>query len=143
MAEADAPYSNVEARTQMLSDTLYVIPAVLILAFVMIQDSMRILREYERAVVSTLGRFQAVMGPGLMFMIPFVQKMVRVDLRIQVVEIPSQDLISRDNVSMRSTPCFISTSSTPNAQRAVARAEQTLKHLRWFLPGDGESRVHT
>ena len=85
----------------MFSATLYVVPILLILAWVMIQASVRILREYERAVVFTLGRFQAVMGPGLMFMVPFVQRMVRVDLRIQVIEIPSQDVISRDNVSMK------------------------------------------
>ena len=54
-----------------------------------------ILREYERAVVFTLGRFQKVKGPGLVLLIPFVQEMVRVDLRIQVIEIPSQDVISR------------------------------------------------
>jgi regulator of protease activity HflC (stomatin/prohibitin superfamily) len=101
MAEADVPHSSVEGRSDMFSATIYVIPTVLILAFVMIQASVRILREYERAVVFTLGRFQAVMGPGLMFMVPFVQKMVRVDLRIQVIEIPGQDLISRDNVSMK------------------------------------------
>jgi regulator of protease activity HflC (stomatin/prohibitin superfamily) len=101
MAKADAPYPSAEGRSYMFSATLYVIPIVLILALIMIQASVRILREYERAVVFTLGRFQAVMGPGLMFMVPFVQKMVRVDLRIQVIEIPSQDVISRDNVSMK------------------------------------------
>lgn len=85
----------------MFSASLYVIPIALILAFVIIQASVRILREYERAVVFTLGRFQSVMGPGLMFMVPFVQRMVRVDLRIQVIEIPSQDVISHDNVSMK------------------------------------------
>jgi hypothetical protein len=58
----------------------------------------RILREYERAVVFTLGRFQKVKGPGLVLLVPFIQEMVRVDLRIQVIEIPSQDVISRDNV---------------------------------------------
>ena len=62
---------------------------------------MKILREYERAVVFTLGRFQKVKGPGLVLLIPFIQEMVRVDLRIQVIEIPSQDVISRDNVSMK------------------------------------------
>ena len=62
---------------------------------------LRILREYERAVVFTLGRFQRVKGPGLVLMMPFVQEMVRVDLRIQVIEIPSQDVISHDNVSMK------------------------------------------
>ena len=85
----------------MFSATVYLIPIVLILAFVMIRASVRILREYERAVVFTRGWFQTVMGPGLMFKAPFVQKMVRVDLRIKVVEIPSQDVISRDNVSMK------------------------------------------
>jgi regulator of protease activity HflC (stomatin/prohibitin superfamily) len=61
----------------------------------------RILREYERAVVFTLGRFQKVKGPGLVLLVPFFQEMVRVDLRIQVIEIPTQDVISRDNVSMK------------------------------------------
>jgi regulator of protease activity HflC (stomatin/prohibitin superfamily) len=63
--------------------------------------TIKILREYERAVVFTFGRFQRVMGPGLVFLIPFVQEMVRVDLRIKVIEIPSQDVISKDNVSMK------------------------------------------
>ena len=63
--------------------------------------SVRILREYERAVVFTLGRFDLVKGPGLVLLIPLIQQMVRVDLRIQVFEIPSQDVISRDNVSMK------------------------------------------
>jgi hypothetical protein len=51
----------------------------------------RILREYERAVVFTLGRFEKVRGPGLVLLVPFIQEMVRVDLRIQVIEIPTQD----------------------------------------------------
>jgi regulator of protease activity HflC (stomatin/prohibitin superfamily) len=80
---------------------LYLTPLVLIAAFVLVTASVRILREYERAVVFTLGRFQKVKGPGLVVLIPFFQKMVRVDLRIQVIEIPSQDVISRDNVSMK------------------------------------------
>ena len=63
--------------------------------------SVRILREYERAVVFTLGRFEKVKGPGLVLLIPFIQELVRVDLRIKVIEIPSQDVISRDNVSMK------------------------------------------
>src|SRR3984893_15211527 len=78
-----------------------IIPVVLIAAFMLLIASVRILREYERAVVFTLGRFQKVIGPGLVLLIPFIQEMVRVDLRIQVIEIPSQDVISRDNVSMK------------------------------------------
>jgi regulator of protease activity HflC (stomatin/prohibitin superfamily) len=64
----------------------------------------KILRQYERAVVFTLGKFQAVKGPGVVLLIPFIQEMVRVDLRIQVIEIPTQDVISRDNVSIRNGP---------------------------------------
>jgi regulator of protease activity HflC (stomatin/prohibitin superfamily) len=60
-----------------------------------------ILREYERGVVFFLGRFQSVMGPGLIFMIPGVQQMVRVDLRTRVLDVPTQDVISRDNVSVK------------------------------------------
>ena len=73
----------------------------LIIAFLLLAASVKVLRQYERAVVFTLGKFQAVRGPGLVLLFPFVQQMVRVDLRIQVVEVPSQDVISRDNVSMK------------------------------------------
>jgi len=84
---------------------IYVIPVLVLAAFVVVLAvvlaAVKILREYERAVVFTLGRFQRVRGPGLVLLLPFVQEMVRVDLRIQVIEIPSQDVISRDNVSMK------------------------------------------
>jgi len=69
--------------------SLSIIPAVLIVGLIVITASVKILREYERAVVFTLGRFQKVKGPGLVLLIPFVQEMVRVDLRIQVIEIPT------------------------------------------------------
>jgi regulator of protease activity HflC (stomatin/prohibitin superfamily) len=67
----------------------YLIPLVIFVAAVCLIASVRILREYERAVVFTLGRFQKVKGPGLVLLVPFIQEMVRVDLRIQVIEIPS------------------------------------------------------
>jgi regulator of protease activity HflC (stomatin/prohibitin superfamily) len=63
--------------------------------------SVRILREYERGVVFQLGRFWAVKGPGLILLIPVLQQMVRVDLRTVVLDVPKQDVISRDNVSVR------------------------------------------
>ncbi|MGH6814205.1 MAG: slipin family protein [Hyphomicrobiaceae bacterium] len=63
--------------------------------------SIRILREYERAVVFMLGRFWRVKGPGIILIIPFVQQMVRVDLRTRVFDVPPQDVISRDNVSVK------------------------------------------
>jgi regulator of protease activity HflC (stomatin/prohibitin superfamily) len=84
-----------------LSAIYIVLPPVLIVAVVLATATVRIMREYERAVVFTLGRFQRVKGPGLVLLVPFIQEMVRVDLRIQVVEIPSQDVISHDNVSMK------------------------------------------
>jgi regulator of protease activity HflC (stomatin/prohibitin superfamily) len=80
---------------------LYLISVVIIVVLVLIAASVKILREYERAVVFTLGRFQRVQGPGLVLLVPFFQEMVRVDLRIRIIEIPSQDVISRDNVSMK------------------------------------------
>jgi regulator of protease activity HflC (stomatin/prohibitin superfamily) len=80
---------------------LITLPVVIIVACFVIANTVKILRQYERAVVFTLGRFQAVKGPGLVLLIPFFQEMVRVDLRIQVIEIPSQDVISRVNVSMK------------------------------------------
>jgi len=72
--------------------------AVLI-AFV--AGAVRILREYERGVVFLLGRFQKVKGPGLVIVIPGLQQMVRVDLRLVAMDVPSQDVISRDNVSVK------------------------------------------
>ena len=80
---------------------MFILPIVLIVAFGLITASVKILRQYERAVVFTLGRFEGIKGPGLVLLIPFFQEMVRVDLRIQVIEIPTQDVISHDNVSMK------------------------------------------
>jgi regulator of protease activity HflC (stomatin/prohibitin superfamily) len=85
----------------MLSLTPYIIPVIVLVGVVLLTATVRIVRQYERAVVFTLGRFQGVKGPGLVLLIPFFQEMVRVDLRIQVIEIPTQDVISRDNVSMK------------------------------------------
>ncbi|TVS04460.1 MAG: slipin family protein [Rhodobacteraceae bacterium] len=76
----------------------YVVLLVLLLAF--LSSAIRILREYERGVVFTLGRFSSVKGPGLIIIIPFIQQMVRVDLRVRVLDVPKQDVISKDNVSV-------------------------------------------
>jgi len=72
--------------------------ALLVLAI--LATAIRILREYQRGVVFTLGRFTGVKGPGLIILIPFVQQMVRVDLRTIVLDVPTQDVISHDNVSV-------------------------------------------
>ncbi len=74
--------------------------ALLVVA-ILLFSAIRILREYERGVVFMLGRFYSVKGPGLIIIIPGIQQMVRVDLRIVVMDVPSQDVISRDNVSVK------------------------------------------
>jgi regulator of protease activity HflC (stomatin/prohibitin superfamily) len=73
----------------------------LVIVIVLVAMSIKILREYERAVVFLLGRFQNVKGPGLILIIPVVQQMVRVDLRTIVFDVPPQDVITRDNVSVK------------------------------------------
>ena len=75
--------------------------AALLFLLIVIAFAIRILREYERGVIFTLGRFTGVKGPGLILLLPYVQQMVRVDLRTRVLDVPSQDVISRDNVSVR------------------------------------------
>ncbi len=104
--------------------SLAVIPAVLIVVLFLITASVKILREYERAVVFTLGRFQRVKGPGLMLMVPFIQEMVRVDLRIQVIEIPTQDVISHDNVSMKVDAVLYF--NVVNPERAIIQVQNYL-----------------
>ncbi len=74
---------------------------IVLFIVVLLVASLRILREYERGVVFMLGRFWKVKGPGLVIIIPGVQQMVRVDLRTMVFDVPSQDVISRDNVSVK------------------------------------------
>ena len=74
---------------------------VLFLIVLLVAASFRILREYERGVVFMLGRFWKVKGPGLILILPGIQQMVRIDLRAIVMDVPSQDVISRDNVSVK------------------------------------------
>jgi regulator of protease activity HflC (stomatin/prohibitin superfamily) len=74
---------------------------VLIVVAALVFSSIKILREYERAVVFFLGRFSGVKGPGLVLILPVVQQMVRVDLRTRVFDVPPQDVITRDNVSLK------------------------------------------
>jgi regulator of protease activity HflC (stomatin/prohibitin superfamily) len=74
---------------------------LVVLGIILLALSIKILREYERAVVFFLGRLQRVFGPGLIFIIPGVQQFVRVDLRIVVFDVPPQDIITRDNVSVK------------------------------------------
>lgn len=78
---------------------LYLIPVAVVV--LLLSSMINILREYERAVIFTLGRFDKVKGPGFILVIPFIQQMVRVDLRTVVLDVPTQDVISLDNVSVK------------------------------------------
>ena len=75
--------------------------AIVLFAVVILASALKILREYQRGVIFLLGRFQRVKGPGLIIVVPVVQQIVKVDLRVIVMDVPSQDVISRDNVSVK------------------------------------------
>ncbi|WP_240459757.1 SPFH domain-containing protein, partial [Pseudomonas aeruginosa] len=76
----------------------YGLAMLLVFLALLLFSALRILREYERGVVFQLGRFWKVKGPGLVLVIPAIQQMVRIDLRTIVLDVPPQDVISRDNV---------------------------------------------
>jgi regulator of protease activity HflC (stomatin/prohibitin superfamily) len=98
----------------------YLAPAILLLAIII--SAVRILREYERGVIFFLGRFQKVKGPGLIIVIPVIQKMVRVDLRVVTYDIPTQDVISRDNVTVHVSAVLYFRVVDP--ERAIIQVEQ-------------------
>ncbi len=83
----------------MIFEYFWIALAIFIVGFVI--SMFRILREYERGVIFMLGRYHKVKGPGLILVIPVIQQMVKVDLRVRVLDVPSQDVISRDNVSVK------------------------------------------
>jgi regulator of protease activity HflC (stomatin/prohibitin superfamily) len=87
-------------------------------------NSLRILREYERGVVFQLGRFWSVKGPGLVILIPGLQQMVKVDLRVRVIDVPAQDVITRDNVSVKVNAVLYFQVVDP--QRAIIQVENYL-----------------
>jgi len=81
---------------------LFDLPVLLtVIAVFFLFSAIKVLREYERAVIFLLGRFWKVKGPGLIIVVPGIQKMIRVDLRTIVMDVPTQDVISRDNVSVK------------------------------------------
>jgi|SRR6185437_5663526 len=101
----------------------YVIALIVIAALLLILlgSSVRIFREYERGVIFTLGRFTGIKGPGLVLLIPVAQQMRRIDLRMVVLDVPSQDVISRDNVSVKVNAVVYFTVVDPD--RAVIQVE--------------------
>ena len=100
------------------------IGGLVLLLVILVAASLRILREYERAVIFMLGRFWKVKGPGLIVIIPGIQQMVRVGLRVVVMDVPSQDVISRDNVSVKVNAVIYFRVVDP--QRAIIQVENYL-----------------
>lgn len=98
---------------------------VVLVLVVLLASALRVLREYERGVVFQLGRFWKVKGPGLVVLIPGIQQMVRVDLRMVVMAIPSQDVITRDNVSVKVNAVLYFRVIDP--ERAVIQVERFLE----------------
>jgi len=97
------------------------LPFVVLVVLLLLFSSIRILREYERGVIFLLGRFWKVKGPGLIIVIPGVMQMIRVDLRIVVMDVPPQDVISRDNVSVKVNAVVFFRVLDP--QRAIIQVE--------------------
>ena len=108
----------------MLFDLPFGLGALVILILAVLFSAIRILREYERAVVFMLGRFWRVKGPGLVIIIPGIQQMVRVDMRVVTMDVPSQDVISRDNVSVKVNAVLYFRVVDP--QRAIIKVENFL-----------------
>ena len=106
-----------------MSLLIVVLPVLFVLG-VLAASSLRILREYERGVVFQLGRFWRVKGPGMVILIPGIQQMVRIDLRIVVMDVPAQDVISRDNVTLKVNAVLYFRVVDP--QRAVIQVERFL-----------------
>jgi regulator of protease activity HflC (stomatin/prohibitin superfamily) len=98
--------------------------AIVVVLALLAASSLRILREYERGVVFQLGRFWRVKGPGLVILVPGIQQMVRIDLRIVVMDVPSQDVISRDNVTLKVNAVLYFRVVDP--ERAVIQVERFL-----------------
>ena len=98
---------------------------ILLFTVIILSSAVRIFREYERGVIFTLGRFTGTKGPGLVLLMPWVQQMVRVDLRIVVDEVPSQDVISRDNVSVKVSAVVYF--RVVDAERAVIQAKNYME----------------
>ena len=78
-----------------------VVAVIVVIVLIILMSSLKILREYQRGVIFLFGRFQAVKGPGIIVLIPVMQQMVRIDLRTVVMDVPPQDVISRDNVPVK------------------------------------------
>ncbi|MBD5803050.1 Modulator of FtsH protease HflK [Azoarcus sp. Aa7] len=108
----------------MIFDLNLGLGTILLLLVALAASSLRILREYERGVVFMLGRFWKVKGPGLIIVLPGIQQMVKVDLRVVTLDVPAQDVISRDNVSVKVNAIIFFRVIDP--QKAIIQVENYL-----------------
>jgi regulator of protease activity HflC (stomatin/prohibitin superfamily) len=109
---------------QLFSELLGPLGTVLVIAAVIFISGIKILREYERAVIFRLGRMVTARGPGITYVIPLIEKMVRIDMRIVTMDIPPQDVITRDNVSVKINAVLYFRVVDPN--RAIREVENYL-----------------
>lgn len=108
-----------------MNEFQYFIGIIVLLAIALVFVMFRVLREYERGVIFMLGRFYKIKGPGLIIIVPILQQMVRVDLRTVVMDVPTQDVISRDNVSVQVNAVIYFRVVDP--ERAIIQVENFLE----------------
>src|SRR6185503_13870211 len=107
-----------------MQQLLFSMPGLVIIVFLFLFISIKVLKEYERGVIFFLGRFQRVKGPGLIIVIPGIQSMAKVSLRTIVMDVPPQDVITRDNVSVKVNAIIYF--RVIDSQRAIIQVEDYL-----------------
>ncbi|MFO7972588.1 MAG: SPFH domain-containing protein, partial [Desulfobacterales bacterium] len=119
---------------------MYTIIAILVLTVFFLSAAIRILNEYERGVIFRLGRVIKAKGPGLIILIPIIDKMVKVSMRLVVMDVDSQDVITRDNVSVEVNAVIYFRVIEP--VRAVIEVEEYNYAVSQPAPGDADRRLH-
>lgn len=112
------------------TELLYWIVTVAVLLLVLVPQMIKIMREYERAVVFRLGKFQSVKGPGLVVLIPFVDKIERVDLRVLTINVERQEIITRDNVTVNVDAIVFF--RVVDAEKAIIQVEEFMQATTWL-----------
>src|SRR5208282_6869294 len=116
---------DTQAIQRLIGGGLAVIVPVIVILLVILPQAIRILREYERSVIFRLGKLQGAKGPGIIFLIPIVDKMVRMDLRVVTIDVPKQEIMTRDNVPATVDAVIYFRVVDPNA--AVVKVENFWK----------------
>jgi regulator of protease activity HflC (stomatin/prohibitin superfamily) len=109
---------------QLFGELLGPVGTVFVIAVVLLVSGIKIIREYQRAVIFRLGRMVPPRGPGIIYVVPFVEKMIRIDLRTLTLEVPPQDVITKDNVSVKVSAVLYFRVLDPN--RAIREVENYL-----------------